>query len=73
MGHMQGRRFMHRLLASGGIWRDSFSTEALIMARNEGRRAFALQLLGEVLEQVPERYNEMMKEQRDDRRERRSG
>ena len=44
MSDPRGRRFIWDLLAFTGIHQDSFSTNALTMARNEGRRAVGLHL-----------------------------
>lgn len=62
MSSKQGRRFMWRLLSGAGLYRSSFSTEAAVMAFNEGQRNAGLQQLNDVMEACPERYLEMLTE-----------
>ena len=62
MGHAQGRRIVWRYLASCGVFHSSFSTEALVMAKKEGRREVGLQLLDDVMTHTPLAYPKMMEE-----------
>ncbi len=65
MGSKQGRRFMHRRLEQAGIWKSSFNTNNAAMAFNEGYRNAGLELLNEIMEACPERYTEMLTEQKE--------
>lgn len=65
MSSKQGRRFIHRQLSRAGIWLSSFNTNNAVMAFNEGRRNAGLALLNEIMETCPERYAEMLDEQKD--------
>ena len=66
MSSKQGRRFMHRTLASAGIWKTTFNTNAMQMAFGEGKRNQGLMLLSQVMKACPERYSQMLKEQSND-------
>lgn len=68
MSDKRGRRFMWRLLSESGIYRTSFSTEALHMAFNEGQRNRGLALVGSVMQHCPDRFTEMQKEARNHER-----
>lgn len=67
MNSKEGRRFIWRLLGETGIYRQSFSSDPLLMARNEGERNIGLKLLAELMEACPKRYldaqNESMKDE----------
>lgn len=65
MGSKQGRRFMHRRLEQAGVWKSSFNTNNAVMAFNEGYRNAGLELLSEIMEACPERYTEMLTEQKE--------
>lgn len=65
MSTKQGRRFMHRLLSGAGVFQLSFNTNALTMAFNEGGRNIGLNLVGQVNEACPDRYTEMLNEQKE--------
>jgi hypothetical protein len=62
MSDKRGRRFVRRLLDRVGIYRTSFSTEALAMAFNEGQRNVGLQLVGQINQHCPSRFSEMQRE-----------
>lgn len=63
----QGRRIVHRLLDRAGVFRSSFSTNALQMAYAEGLRKQGLDLLQMLNAYCPEQFSEMMKEANDKR------
>lgn len=65
MSNKQGRRFMWRLLGRAGIYQSSFSSDSAVMAFNEGNRNAGLQQLNDIMEVCPERYAEMMNEQKE--------
>lgn len=58
----QGRRIVWRLLNRTGVFRSSFSSDALAMAFAEGNRNTGLQLLAQVHELCPDLYPEMVRE-----------
>lgn len=58
----QGRRIVWRLLNSTGVFRSSFSSDALAMAFAEGNRNTGLQLMAQVHELCPDLYPEMVRE-----------
>jgi hypothetical protein len=60
----QGRRFVWRQLSAAGIYNLSFSTDTATMAFNEGGRNRGLTLLAEIMRTCPERYTDMLVEQR---------
>lgn len=62
MSNKQGRRFVYRLLESAGVWRLSFSTNAMQMAFNEGGRNQGLMLLMKLMAHCPEQYAVMLQE-----------
>lgn len=64
----RGRRFIWGLLQAGGsgVFHETFNVDALLMARNEGRRYQALQLLTRVMRAAPGRYEEMVRENLND-------
>jgi hypothetical protein len=65
MSSVQGRRFVWRMLEKAGVFRSSFSLNGLQMAFSEGNRNLGLMLIGEIHEHCPERYHQMVKEQRE--------
>lgn len=67
MAYKPGRRFIWRLLEKHGVFRSSFRTEPLEMAFLEGQRNDGLNLLADIHEHTPDRYIEMLKEQKDAR------
>lgn len=68
MGDVRGRRFMWRLLEGSGIYRSSFTGEALSMAFNEGQRNVGLKLVDEITQHCPKRLSEMQTEARTNER-----
>ncbi|MFY3594171.1 endopeptidase [Achromobacter xylosoxidans] len=64
MGNHRGRRIVWRLLSRAGVYRTSFSTNAMQMAFNEGNRNEGLRLMTSLLQNCPERYAEMLQEQK---------
>jgi hypothetical protein len=69
MSSKRGRRIVWRQLERAGVFRLSFDTTAMVMAFNEGQRNGGLALLALINAHCPERYLEMLTEQRkhDDR------
>ncbi len=67
MAHKQGRRIVWKLLEQYGVYRSSFRSDALEMAFLEGQRNDGLKLLADIHEHAPERYADLMKEQKDAR------
>ena len=65
MSNKRGRRFVSRLLERAGVFRLSFNTNALTMAFHEGTRNEGLRLLALLNAHCPERYTEMLKEQKE--------
>jgi hypothetical protein len=65
MGSKRGRRIVHRLLTSAGVFRISFHTNALQMAFNEGNRNQGNALLALITENCPERYADLLNEAKD--------
>ena len=64
------RRFVWRLLEQGGIYHSSFRSDALQMARCEGRREQGLMLLDLISSITPDEYLLMQQEITNERRER---
>lgn len=64
MSDKRGRRFVWRQLVGSGIYRTSWSGDALSMAFNEGRRNGGLVLLDEINRHCADRVSEMQKEAR---------
>lgn len=62
MSSKRGRRIVHRLLVSAGVFRLSFHTNALQMAFNEGNRNQGNALLALVTEHCPDRYADLLNE-----------
>lgn len=62
MGSPQGRRIIWRMLNRTGVFRSSYSSDALAMAFAEGNRNIGLQLLAQVHELCPDQYPEMVRE-----------
>lgn len=65
MSTKQGRRFIHRQLSDAGLWTTSFDINGALMAFNEGRRNTGLKLLSDIMDACPDRYTEMLDEQRE--------
>lgn len=66
MSTVQGRRIVWRMLERAGVFRSSFSSDAMAMAFNEGNRNSGLALLATVSNLSPAEYVEMMKEATND-------
>ena len=62
----EGLRFIWRQLCAAGIFRPSFSTDALVMSHNEGKRNLGLRLLAEVMAIDPDAYLKMTKMAKED-------
>lgn len=63
MANRQGRRIVRRWLAAAGIYRTSFvANDSHASAYVEGKRAFGLQILGDVVAAAPEDYLTMLSE-----------
>jgi len=62
MSQRRGRRMVWRLLHQAGVFRSSFSTNAMQMAFAEGMRDRGVRLLDLIHEACPEQYHVMMKE-----------
>ena len=57
-----GRRLMWGLLEDAKTYQSTFNTNAMTMARDEGRRSFGLELLAHVQATCPEQYIVMLRE-----------
>lgn len=57
-----GRRIIWRLLEDCGVFRSTFNESALLMAFKEGNRNLGNQYLAEITSLCPDRYIEMLKE-----------
>lgn len=64
MSSKRGRRIVWRLLDRAGVFRLSFNATAMVMAFNEGTRNEGLRLLAAIHDHCPDRYVEMLTEQR---------
>lgn len=62
MGSKRGRRILWRILESAGVFKTSFSTDALLMAFSEGTRNEGLKILSAIHTHCPEKYHLMAKE-----------
>lgn len=66
MSSKQGRRLVYRLLSGMGLYRLSFNADnPQLTAFNEGARNQGIALLGEIMEACPDRYTEMLTEQKE--------
>ena len=65
MSGKRGRRVVHRLLESAGVYRLSFNTNALQMAFNEGMRNQGLAMVAKLMDYCPAQYAEMLTENRE--------
>lgn len=65
MSTREGRLWIRDLLESTKVFQTSFSPESLKMAFNEGERNIGLRILADVMTSCPDRYIEMMKENKD--------
>lgn len=62
LGDQRGRRIVWALLSKAGVFRVSFSADAMQMAFNEGNRNLGLEVLGKVTEHAPNAYLLMQNE-----------
>lgn len=67
MTQKRARRYIWRQLEQAGVFRSSFTGDALQMAFFEGRREMGLRVLGLIHEHAPESYQLMLTEQNDRR------
>lgn len=63
MADKRGRRFMWRLLERTGIYRSSFTGNSETFFR-EGERNVGLAVMADLMDFCPERYAQMIKEQK---------
>lgn len=68
MSDKRGRRIVWRLLGESGVFRSTFTGEALSSAFEEGKRNQGLQLMAAINQHCPERFSEMQKEARTNER-----
>ena len=71
MSDAKGRRFIWRRLVDAGIYRTTFTGDALTSAFNEGQRNAGIRLMTLITTHCPERLSQMQKEART--HERRNG
>ncbi|HDY8290553.1 TPA: hypothetical protein RRG66_005079 [Klebsiella pneumoniae] len=57
-----GRRFIWRLIEQVGVWRTTYTGEALSAAFAEGKRNTGLKVFSDVMEACPDQYLAMAKE-----------
>ena len=62
MSHESGRRLIMHLLNQAGVYRSTFSNNALDMAFNEGSRNIGLQWMADLMSASPEMIPVMMSE-----------
>jgi hypothetical protein len=72
MSDAKGRRFMWRRLADAGIYRTTFTGDALTSAFKEGERNAGIRLMTLILQHCPERLSQMQKEARTNERRKES-
>lgn len=65
MGHRQGRRIVDRFLDKAGVFRISFRPNSE-MAFLEGQRNMGLWLLSQILAQCPDKFVQLLGEQKKD-------
>jgi hypothetical protein len=63
MGSVAGRAWAHDVLEDCGVFRTTFTGEALQSAFNEGKRNVGLRLLSSIMQACPQAYVQMMGEQ----------
>ena len=66
MQSKRGRRIVWRLLSQSGVFQPVFHPTAMVMAFQEGKRNYGLQVLATVNKHCPELYPTMMKESTND-------
>lgn len=57
-----GRRFIWSLIEQAGVWRTTYTGEALSAAFAEGKRNTGLKVFSDVMEACPDQYLAMAKE-----------
>lgn len=62
VSNKRGRRYVYRLLELAGVFRTSFTPDPCTTAFNEGRRAYGVQVLADLVEHAPESYSLMLSE-----------
>lgn len=67
MGQKRGRRMMWRLLDQAGVFRSSFTPNAMSMAFAEGNKNYGLRILALIHTLCPDMYTVMMKELNNDK------
>lgn len=67
MNQPQGRRYIHGLLQSTGVYLKSYTGNSETFYR-EGRRSIGLETLGDINALCPEKFITMLEEQQNDRR-----
>lgn len=72
MDNAKGRRFIWRRLSEAGIYRVTFTGDALTSAFNEGQRNAGIRLMNLILQHCPERLSQMQKEARTNERRKES-
>jgi len=68
----EGRRFVWRILSQAGIFRTSFSPNALNMAFNEGGRNIGMIVLDDIMTATPDSFQRMQREYVSDQKSERS-
>lgn len=63
MNDPRGRRIVWAQLSASGVFRTSWSPDAMQMAFNEGHRSHGLRVLAQIHATCPDLYHTMMKEQ----------
>ncbi|MCJ7050770.1 MULTISPECIES: hypothetical protein [Klebsiella pneumoniae complex] len=61
-----GRRFIWRLIEQAGVWRTTYTGEALSAAFAEGKRNTGLKVFSDVMEACPDQYLAMAGEAREE-------
>lgn len=64
MDKREGRRFVWGLIQQFNVFSPSFSTDALLMAHQEGVRAAGISLMKDVMSHLPGQYMLMVEEHR---------
>lgn len=62
MADERGRRLVWNWLGDAGLFRSSYTTDALAMAFNEGQRNRGLALQAQVMQHAPEQFIRMLAE-----------
>lgn len=65
-GTEHGRRFIWRLIEQSGVWRSTYTGEALSAAFAEGKRNTGLMIFSDVMEACPDQYLAMAGEAREE-------